>query len=304
MRPLTDRIPGRLADRSFSTVTLLAGLVVLAILAYIVVSTTHYALPAFRKEGVHFLTGTTWSSATNDYGALALIYGTVVSSAIAIVLAVPIAVGVALFITELAPYRLRKGFVALVDLLAAVPSVVFGVVGLLYFRAPLERLYRHVGGPYANGSSFVTAGMVLAFMILPIVTSVTREVFAAVPAADKDAALALGATRWEMFRAAVFPYSYSGVTGAVMLGLGRALGETIAVALVIGSNAQITANLFKPGDSMAGITANTFFSESTGLNQRALIGLGVVLFAITTAINVVARLVVHRSERRMRGATA
>lgn len=273
----------------------------LLVLAYIMFATGSYAWPAIRREGWGYLTGTTWSSSGNVYGALALIYGTVVTSVIAVVIAVPISVGVALFITESVPARLRGPVVALIDLLAAVPSVVFGLVGLLYFHDPLQRLYQAVAGRSANGSSIFTAGVVVAFMILPIITSVTREVFTTVPRADRDAAFALGSTRWEMFRATVFPYSYSGITGAVMLGLGRALGETVAVALVVGSAVQISGNLFKPGYTMASIIANTFNGEGNILNQQALMGLGVVLFVITVLVNVVARTVVNRAERRIRG---
>ncbi len=301
--PLRDRGMGRALDRSFSILTLAAGVLVLVVLLYIVWATTQYAWPAFRHEGWSFFTRNNWKPETDHYGGLAFIYGPLVSSAIAIVIAVPISLGLALFITEVAPRGLRRPAVALVDLLAAVPSVVFGVVGLLFLRRPLQDIYEVIAGKSANGTSFMTAGIVLAFMIVPIVTSVSREVFATVPAIDKQSALALGATRWEMFRAAILPYSYSGVTGATMLGLGRALGETIAVALVIGGNPQITANLFHPGDTMAGTIANTFFSETVGLSQRALIGLGVVLFGITIVVNMTARVVVTRAERRVRGAT-
>lgn len=301
--PLRDRGAGRLFDGLFSGATLTAGVLVLVILGYIVWATANYAWPAFRHQGWSFFTTNDWRPEAGHFGGLAFLYGTIVSSAIAIVIAVPISVGLALFISEVAPRRLRRPAIALIDLLAAVPSVVFGVVGLLFLRKPLESVYVALAGKSANGTSFMTAGIVLAFMIVPIVTSVSREVFTTVPEIDKQGALALGATRWEMFRAAIFPYSYSGVTGATMLGLGRALGETIAVALVIGGSPQITGNLFKPGDTMAGTIANTFFSENNGISQRALIGLGVELFVITIAVNILARVVVSRAERRLRGAT-
>lgn len=301
--PLRAKGPGQWIDRAFSGLSLGAGAAVLVILAFIVWSTARYAWPAFSHQGWSFLTSDAWMPDIGKYGALAFIYGTLVSSAIAVLIAVPISVALALFITEVAPCRLRRPAVALVDLLAAVPSVVFGVVGLLFLRQPLQDVYVALAGKSANGTSFMTAGIVLAFMIVPIVTSVSREVFTTVPDIDKHGALALGATRWEMFRASIFPYSYSGISGATMLGLGRALGETIAVALVIGGNPVITANLFRPGDTMAGTIANTFFSEGTGLNQKALIGLGVVLFAITVVVNVAARVVVNRTEHHLRGAT-
>ena len=294
---------GRRADRAFSGLTLASGITVLVVLVFIVISTTAYAWPALRREGLGYLTGRTWSSSTNTYGALPLIYGTVVTSVIATLIAVPISIGVALFIVERCPRRLDKPLTALIDLLAAVPSVVFGLVGLLVFHDLLQRTYQTIVGPSASGSSFMTAGIVVAFMILPIITSVTREVIKCVPRTDKDAALALGATRWEMIRVAVLPASASGITGAVMLGLGRALGETIAVALVVGGSAQITGDVFQPGYTMASIIANTFSGEGNLLNQQALMALGVVLFAITIVINMGARAIVGRAEKRMQGAS-
>lgn len=296
--------PGsRRADRLFTTLCLAAGLVVLTVLVGIVLSTTAYAWPALHRGGLGFFTGTTWSSESNTYGALPLIYGTLVTSLIALVIAVPMSVGVALFATELCPRRLRGALVGLIDLLAAVPSVVFGLVGLLVFHDPLQRLYRVVAGPSANGSSLLTAGIVVAFMITPVITSISRDVIAMVPRARIDAAWALGATRTEVIRTVIVPSSVGGITGAVMLGLGRALGETIAVALVVGSSVQISANITEPGYSMASIIANTFNGEGNLLNQQALMGLGVVLFAITILVNVTARIVVTRSRRRMEGAT-
>jgi phosphate transport system permease protein len=292
---------GRRADRAFSGLSLGAGLAVLAVLCGVVISTTTYAWPAIKRGGIGYFTGRTWSSESNTYGALPLVYGTLVTSAIAIVIAVPISIGVALFVTEVCPTRLRSPLTALVDLLAAVPSVVFGLVGLLAFHAPLQRVFQAIAGPTASGSSFLTAGIVVAFMILPIITAVTREVVQTVSRTQKDAAYALGATRWEMIRASVLPASASGITGAIMLGLGRAMGETVAVALVIGGSAQITADVTQPGYTMASIIANTFSGEGNRLNQQALMGLGVVLFAITIAVNMVARAVVDRAERRLAG---
>lgn len=290
--------------RIFTAICLGSGLVVLGVLVGIVVSTTSYAWPALQRGGLGFFTGTKWSSESNTYGALPLIYGTLVTSLIALVIAVPMSIGVALFATELCPRRLRGPLVGLIDLLAAVPSVVFGLVALLAFHDTLQRIYRAVAGPGASGSSLLTAGIVVAFMITPVITSITRDVVATVPRTHVDAAWALGATRTEVIRSAILPSSVGGITGAVMLGLGRALGETIAVALVIGSSAQITANVTEPGYSMASIIANTFSGEGNLANQQALMGLGVVLFAITILVNVSARVVVTRSRRRLEGATA
>ncbi len=290
-------------DRLFAASVRASAAVVLLILAGVVWSTSSYAWPTLADQGWSYLTSTTWSSAQGRYGALALVYGTVVSSALAVCIAVPVSVGVALFITEVVPPRLRGVVVALVDLLAAIPSVVFGLVGLLVLHDPLQRAYQWVAGPSANGSSIFTAGLVVAVMIVPIITSISREVIATVPRADRDAALALGSTRWEMLCAAVLPRSFGGITGAAMLGLGRALGETVAVALVIGSSVQLTANLFQPGYSMAAIIANTFNGEGNIVNQQALMGLGVVLFVITVVVNMAARVVVARVDRRRGGAS-
>jgi phosphate transport system permease protein len=198
-----------------------------------------------------------------------------------------------------------------VDLLAAIPSVVFGLWGVLFLAPKLGRFYGHIanvthGVPVVgtlfsggtSGRSLFTAGLIVALMITPIITSLTREVFETVPGAQKEAALALGATRWEMIRGAVFPYGRTGVVGAVMLGLGRAMGETIAVTLLIGSSAQITAHLFGSGDSMAAVIANQF-GEATGLARSAFLGLGVALFVITIIVNASARGVLTRAERRL-----
>ncbi len=301
-----------LADNGFRLLTVGCGLLVLVVLALIAISMTGKALPAFRAEGFDFVLSKVWDPAANRFGALAFVYGTMVTSVIAIVIGVPVSVGIALVLTELAPRRLRTPVVYVIDLLAALPSVVLGLWGVGVLQSWLDHRYgsvngwvRHIpvlntlfGGGEFEGKSLFTAGLVLALMITPIVTSLTREVFATVPRAQKEAALALGATRWEMIRGAVLPYGRSGVVGAVMLGLGRAMGETIAVALLIGSNAQVTGHLFRSGDSMAGVIANQF-GEATGTFRAALIGLGVVLFAITILVNLGARAVLSRSEKRL-----
>jgi phosphate transport system permease protein len=302
------------ADRAFRVATLLCGLLVLVILGLVAVSSTGKALPAFRHEGLGFIFSKDWNPGANRFGGLAFIYGTMVTSVIAVVLGVPVSIGIALVLTELAPRRVRTPIIYVIDLLAAVPSVVFGLWGLAVLAPKLDHRYgevnnvvRHVpvlntlfGGGEHNGTSLFTAGLILAVMIVPIVTSLSREVFATVPRSQKEAALALGATRWEMIRGSVLPYGSSGVVGAVMLGLGRAMGETIAVALLVGSNAQITGHLFRSGDSMAAVIANQF-NEATGTFQAALIGLGVLLFAITVLVNLAARAVLNRSERTLGG---
>jgi phosphate transport system permease protein len=303
---------GAAADRGFRYLALGCGLLVLVILALIAVSLITKAWPVFRDHADDFFFTKTWDPSNNKFGALAFAYGTLVTSAIALIVGVPVSIGIALLLTEVAPLRMRMPVVYLIDLLAAVPSVVFGLWGLLVLAKPIDNVYGHFnnwfkdipvlntlfGGGGHQGTSLMTAGLILALMITPIVTSLSREVFATVPEAQKEAALALGATRWEMIRASVLSYGRSGVVGAVMLGLGRAMGETIAVALLVGSSAQITGHLFRPGDTMAGVIANQF-GEATGTFRAALLGLGVVLFAITILVNLGARAVLNRSERQL-----
>jgi phosphate transport system permease protein len=302
----------RRADRLFSWLCLGSGLLVLVVLGLILLSTGNEAMPAFRDEGVGFLTSKVWNPAAGQFGALAFIYGTLVASAIALVIAVPISFGLALFITEIAPKKLRTPVVYIMDLLAAVPSVVYGLWGIAVFGREIAKVYDDVSRTFdgipvlgnvlhgANGRSFMTAGIILAIMITPIVTSISREVFATVPRDQKEAAWGLGATRFEMIRGAILPYSRNGLVGAVMLGLGRAMGETIAVALVIGSVPSIRASLFESGDAMAAVVANQF-GEATGTHRAALIGLGVVLFVMTVIVNVLARKVAGRTDRRLGG---
>jgi phosphate transport system permease protein len=299
------------SDRAFRAVALVAGLLVLVILALIAYTTTSKAWPAFRHQGFSFVTSDHWDPNTGHFGALAFIYGTLVSSAIALVFAVPLSLGIALFITELASKPFRTFVTYIIDLLAAIPSVVYGFWALAVFTSPVKNVYQHIadtlgtvpllgrvlGGP-ASGASFMTAGLILAVMITPIITSLARETLLTVAQDDKNAALAMGATRWEMLRVAVFPRVRSGLVGAVMLGLGRAMGETIAVALVIGNSPQITSRIFRTGDSMASVVAHNF-PEATGVPRAALIGMGVVLFAITIVVNIVARMITRRTAQSM-----
>ncbi len=323
---LRQRGRGAAADRSFSAVSLVAGLLVLGILALILITTVTQAWPAFRYQGLSFITSSTWvpndpdgdGPATAQFGTLAFTFGTIVVSLIALLVAVPISIGIALFMTEFAPLRVRSAVITVIDLLAAIPSVVFGLWGILVVAPALVPVYGWIhdtfgglpvigslfGEPVSSGRGFMTAGLILAIMIVPIVTSVTREVFATVPTADKQAALALGATRWEMIRGAVFPHSFGGMVGAVMLGLGRAMGETIAVALTIGAAVQITPNLFAGGNALPSIIVQNFGDPGTYPGREALIGCGVVLFAMTIIVNYLARAVVRRAEVRLRGVAA
>ncbi|HTT55163.1 MAG TPA: phosphate ABC transporter permease subunit PstC [Streptosporangiaceae bacterium] len=302
-----------LADRGFQWLALAAGLLVLIILLLIAVTTTEQASSWFSTEGTKIF-GTVWDPSANKFGATPFLYGTAVTGIIALVMAVPVSVAIALLLTEVVPYRLARPIVYVVDLLAVVPSVVWGLWGILVFAPWIQHIYADIAsavngipvlgslfGAPTSGASFFTAGIILAFMITPIVTSLSREVMATVPTVDREGAYALGATRWEMIRGVVWPHSQGGVVGAVLLGLGRAIGETIAVALVIGSSPTITSHLFAPGYNMPAVIANQF-GESTGVWKAGLMGLGVLLFVFTIIVNVIARAAVDRSARRMRGA--
>jgi phosphate transport system permease protein len=308
---LAERRP--LGDRGFHVLVLAAGLVVLVILLLIAVSTSQQASSWFSTEGTKVFSSN-WNPAANQFGALAFIYGTAITAVIAIVLAVPVSVGIALLLTQVVPRRWARPIVYVIDLLAVVPSVVWGLWGILVFAPWIQGIYGSVGsgvqgvpvlgalfGPPTSGASFFTAGIILAFMITPIVTSLSREVTATVPAIDREGAYALGATRLEMIRGVVLPHSQGGIVGAVLLGLGRAMGETIAVALVIGSSATITSHLLAPGYNMPAVIANEF-GEATGVFRSALMGMGVLLFIFTIIINALARTIVARSARRGRGA--
>jgi len=310
-RPLSERRP--LGDRGFQILALAAGLLVLVILVLIAVSTSRQASSWFSAEGLKIFSNN-WNPAANQFGALAFMYGTAITGVIALVMAVPVSVAIALLLTEVVPYRWAQPIVYVIDLLAVVPSVVWGLWGILVFAPWIAGIYASIAsavngvpvlgslfGPPTSGTSFFTAGIILAFMITPIVTSLSREVIATVPVIDKEGAYALGATRLEMIRGAVWPHSQGGVVGAVLLGLGRAMGETIAAALVIGSSATITSHLFAPGYNMPSVIANQF-GEASGVFQAGLMGIGVLLFVFTIIVNVVARGVVARSARRKRGA--
>jgi phosphate transport system permease protein len=315
--PGLSRSTGAHADKAFRYLALGAGVSVLVILALITVSTTRSAWPAFSKYGLSYFFSTNWDPNAHKFGILGFVWGTLVISFIGVLLAVPVSVGIALFATEVAPRRLRGIITTMMDLLAAVPSVVFGLVGFLALKPTLQKWFDTLGrwcadipilhrifGEGSSGTSLLTAGIVLAIMITPIITSITREVFATVPRNDKEGALALGATRSEMITGVVLPHSSGGLTGAVMLGLGRAMGETIAVTLLIGGVAspKITANILGPGDAMPSAIAR-YLNESQGDYRAALIGLGVTLFAITMVINIMARRAVVVFDRRMKGAS-
>lgn len=283
----------------------LAAVVPLLFLA-LVTQLTWSAWPAIRAFGVDFLFTGTWDPVAGVFGAGPIIFGTLYSSLIALVLAVPLAIGVAIFLTEFAPAWLRRPVATLVELLAAIPSVVYGLWGI-FVLIPLLRTWVVPGlqavlgwtpvfGGTFFGNSMLAGGIILAIMILPYISSVAREVLAAVPASQREAALALGATRWEAVWSAVLPYARTGLVGAVVLGLGRALGETMAVVMVIGNRHDLSVSLIEPGYTMAALIANEF-NEAAGLQRAALFEVGLVLFGVTLAVNAFARFLVWRVAR-------
>jgi phosphate transport system permease protein len=309
-----------LGDRGFQAIALVSGLLVLVILVLIAITMSQQSTTWFTTAGWSGIFSIDWDPANGKFGAMSFVYGTVVVSLIAIVIAYPVSMGVALLLNEAVPRRWAQPIVYVIDLVAVVPSVVWGLWGFHTFIPWVQSaIYPHVAsgvngiwilgnlfgflnGNYVSGASFFTAGLILAVMITPIVTSLSREVIATVPAADKEGAYALGATRWEMIRGVVWPHSQTGIVGAALLGLGRAMGETIVVALVMGSAPVITSHLFTPGYAMPGVIANQFGEATVGEFRAALIGMGVLLFALTIIVNLSARAIVERNARRMRGA--
>ncbi len=297
-------------DQLFRAIALLAGLMVLVVLGLIAYSTTKEAMPWFREEGFGIFSDN-WNPTAGHFGAGALIFGTFLVGFLSLLFAVPISIGIALFVTEVAPPRVARPVIYVVDLLAAIPSVVYGLWAIAVLLGPLADIYSSISSatdgipildsifadPSSTGRSYMTAGLIVAIMITPIVTSISREVFATTPLSLKEAAYGVGATKWEMIRGAVFPHSRGGVVAAVMIGLGRAIGETIAVALVVGGTATITPEIFGPGNTMASAIVLEF-GEATGTHRAALIGLGVVLLVLTVGVGMLARALVARFDRR------
>ena len=302
----------RLQDAAFRKVTLSFALFVLLLLGAIIGSLLWGAYPVFEDAGFGFLTSREWNPVTNEFGALNAIYGTVVTSFIALLIAFPVSFGIAIFLTELCPAWLKRPLGTAVELLAAIPSIIYGMWGLFVF-APLFAEYvqpfltSHFGGVPLIGSLFqgapmgigmLTAGIILAVMVIPFIASVMRDVFEIVPPVLKESAYALGATTWEVVRNIVLPYTKAGVVGATMLGLGRALGETMAVTFVIGNTPKIAASLFAPGASIASTIANEFAEAGEGGHISALIGIGLVLFFITFVVLALAKLLLLQLSKR------
>jgi phosphate transport system permease protein len=299
-------------DRIYRIVTTAFAVSIPLLLCFIALEIVAGAWPALSKFGLSFLTSSTWDVGAGEFGAAPMIYGTVVSSVLALILATPFALGVAVFLSEFAPAWLRQPVAFLVDLLAAIPSVVYGLWGIFVLLPVLRDrvmpfLAETLGlgatplfsGP-AYGNSMLAAAVILAIMILPYISAVSREVLMAVPRAQREAALALGATRWEMIRDAVVPYARSGIVGGIILGLGRALGETMAVTMLIGNRAELSASLFAPGYTLASVIANEFAEASTEFHTAALMACGAVLLGVTLLVNVLARWLVSRVGREAR----
>jgi phosphate transport system permease protein len=301
-----------LGDRVYRVATTAFALCVPLLLLLIAFEVARAGWAAIEQFGLSFLTSSTWDPVARSFGAAPAVVGTLLTSAIALLIATPLALGAAIFLAEFAPGWLRQPVAFLIDLLAAIPSVVYGLWGI-YVLVPLLR--QHVmpfisetlglgrfalfTGP-AYGNSVLAAGVILAIMVLPYIAAVSREVLLAVPRSQREAALALGATRWEMIVGAVLPYARVGILGGVILGLGRALGETMAVTMVIGNTHDISLSLFHPGYTMASLIANEF-SEATGdLHLSALMAVGFVLFVITLIVNALARWLVWRVSRGQR----
>jgi phosphate transport system permease protein len=302
-----SRIPGRrvhTGDRIFPRLTLVFAIVIVGILLGFLVVLNIDALPAIRHFGFSFFTSSTWDPVKKIFGALPAVYGTLVTSAIALSIAVPISLGAAIFLVEVAPRWLRNPVSFLIEMLAAIPSVIIGLWGLVVLvpaMKPVEIwLSSHLGflpifkGTVLGGLSFFSAGIILTFMVIPIITAVSRDAIKAVPDTQREAMLALGATRWETIRRAVLPYCRSGLVGATILGLGRALGETMAVTMVIGNADKLSAFLFSPGSTIASKIASNFGEASSQLLLASLIELALILFGITLLVNVIARVLVWR----------
>jgi len=303
----------RVTDNAFRHITRAAAVGVLVILGGVILSLFEGALPAFRAFGLNFLVQESWNPVTEKFGAFAPIYGTIMTSFIAMAIAVPLGLLITLFLTELCPLWLRRPIGIAIELLAGIPSIIYGIWGLFVFAPFLQQYvqpalidtFGHVpvlsslfaGPPYGIG--VLTAGLILAIMVLPFVTSVSRDVFEAVPPVLKEAAYGLGCTTWEVVRYVVLPYTRVGVIGGVMLGLGRALGETMAVTFVIGNAHRVSSSLLAPGTTISATIANEFTEAIGDLYTSSLIALGFLLFVITFIVLAAARYLLARIERRI-----
>lgn len=301
---------GNTGDAIFRALLLGAATLMLVIVSGMILALAWKSLPSIRQFGFGFITGREWNPVTSEFGALAFIYGTIVSSLIAIIISVPLSLGIAIFLVEQAPARLARPITFLVELLAAIPSVVYGLWGIfvlapflrVHVEPPLQRWFGWL--PLFSGSitgiGLLTGGIILAIMVTPIISAVVRDVLAAVPGSQREAALALGATKWETTRV-VLVNGAPGIAGAVILGLGRAIGETMAVTMVIGNRAHISASLFEPSYTIASAIANEFTEATQDLYLSALVELGLILFLVTFVVNAIARILVWNVTRKTSG---
>jgi phosphate transport system permease protein len=304
LRESTRRLSDRIGDFALRAITFLAALAAVVLLGAIVWKVIHLALPAIRHYGLSFVIGQTWDPVKKVFGALPFIYGTAMSSLIALVIATPLALAIALWLSELAPGGVRGIVGSLVEMLAAIPSVVLGLWGILVLGPFLANhfepwLHDHLGfiplfgEPSATGTGLFTAGLILTIMIVPIIASICRELFLQVPNELEEGALALGATRWEMVRGVILPSTRTGIAAAIILGLGRALGEAIAVTQVIGGGTTIQANIFGPIDTLASKIAAAYQGAGSGLEQASLLYLAAILMVIGLVTNLIAQLIVR-----------
>ncbi len=304
--------PSRFGDRTFEMICCAMALIVVVLVFLVGWELARGSSMSIKKFGFNFLVTSTWDPVTEQFGALPFIFGTAVSSLIALVIAVPLSIATAVYLTELAPLWLRQPITSLIEMLAAIPSVILGLWGIFVMIPwlrdyPFPFLKRTLGWtPFFSGPiygvSMLAGGIIIAVMILPIVTSVSREILRSVPNLQREAAYALGATRWEVTRIAVLSYARKGLFGAVILGLGRALGETMAVTMVIGNTPQIAASLFAPGYTLASVVANEFTEATTDVYLQALFEIALVLFGITILANLLAQFLL-RTIRGGAGAT-
>lgn len=306
---------GPIGDALFRVLTFLFALLVLLILGGVIVALVEGAFPALKAFGISFVVAEVWNPVTQKFGALAAIYGTLVTSAIAMLVGIPVAFGVALFITEICPIWLKRPLATMIELLAAIPSIIYGIWGLFVF-APFVQQYIEpaligsigklpgIGALFAGpplGIGVLTAGFILAVMVLPFISAIMRDVFDTVPAMLKEAAYGLGATRSEVVWHIVVPYTRVGVAGGILLGLGRALGETMAVTFVIGNAHNIRASILQPGTTISASLANEFTEAVGDLYRSSLIALGLILFVITFIVLAIAKLLLLRLQKQAGG---
>ena len=309
-------------DQIFSLILRIASILVVVVLVILVLTLAGYSIPVLQKYGVSYFLGSTWRPNATDtkpseFGALPYIFGTIVTSLIALLVATPLAVGSAIYVSEYAPKWLGRPIAFVVELLVTIPSIAYGLWGLLvlvpFMRDHVQPLLQNVLGPLPiigplfqgpmYGQSLLTAGLLLAIMILPTIMSLSREIIAQVPRLQKEGSLALGATKWEMLSMAVLPFAKPGILGAMVLGLARAFGETMAVTMVVGNaSSKIVPSLFTPGYTIASAIANQFTEANSPIHFSAIVGLGLILMVVASAFNIVARLLVKRATRMPSGA--